>query len=73
MEQPISDVTVDTSIIDVKSKLGMEFIPRTSNLIAFGAGSLKQQLMRRLSDHSAYMLSIRNEWTRSLQMKSILS
>ncbi len=42
MELPIDFVKVDIPLADVKSELGAEFIPRTSQLIAFGSGRLEQ-------------------------------
>ncbi len=41
VEQPISEVKVDIPPVDVKSDLGIEFIPRTRILIAFGDGDQK--------------------------------
>jgi hypothetical protein len=42
MKKPIVNVKVDIPLADVKSELGAEFTPRTSTLIARGAGRLEQ-------------------------------
>jgi hypothetical protein len=42
VEQTIGNVKVDIPLVDVKSELGIEFIPRRSTLIVFWAGRLEQ-------------------------------
>ncbi len=57
MECPIDNVKVDIPLPDVKIELGAEFIPRLSNLNAFGAGGLEhidQEIIMALRLHAEH-------------------
>ncbi len=57
MGKPISHVKVDILLLDVKSELGTELIPRTSTLIAYELRLLEQidqEIIRSLCLHAEH-------------------